>query len=63
MGLKGSVLRSWGGHSSIPSGQTYIGPEFEFSIARVNMGIGALGRVSGNDGRKWIITGYLGWGF
>ncbi len=63
LGIKGTVLRSWGGHSPIPSGQTYVGPEFEFSIARVNMGIGALGRISGDQGRTWIITGYLGWGF
>jgi hypothetical protein len=63
LGVKGTVLHSWGGHSPIPSGQTYVGPEFEFSIARVNMGIGALGRISGDQGRTWIITGYLGWGF
>jgi hypothetical protein len=63
LGIKGTVLRSWGEQSQIPQGQTYAGPEFEFSIARVNMGIGALGRVSGDQGRKWIITGYLGWGF
>jgi hypothetical protein len=63
MGIKGSVLHTWGDQSQLPSNQTYVGPEFEFSVARVNMGIGALARVSGDDGRRWVITGYLGWGF
>jgi hypothetical protein len=63
LGVKGSILRTWGDQSQVPPNQTYAGPEFEFSIARVNMGIGALGRVSGDQGRTWIITGYLGWGF
>jgi len=63
LGIKGTVLHSWGDESQLPSNQTYAGPEFEFSIARVNMGIGVLGRVSGDDGRRWVITGQLGWGF
>jgi hypothetical protein len=62
-GLKASVLHSWGSHSAVPEGQTYVGPEFEFSVARVNMGIGVMGRISGDEGRDWIVTGLLGWGF
>jgi hypothetical protein len=30
---------------------------------RVNMGVGLMNRVSGDDGRDWVITGYFGWGF
>ena len=60
---KMTVLRSWGGSSPLPSGQTYAGPELEVSIAKVNMGVGVLGRISGDQGRDWVVTGHLGWGF
>jgi hypothetical protein len=63
MGIKGSVLYSWGERSQVPPNQTYVGPEFEFSVARVNMGVGVLGRVGGDEGHDWIVTGWLGWGF
>ncbi len=63
LGLKGTVLRTWGSASREPVGHTYAGPEFEFSIARVNMGIGALNRIRGDEGSEWIATAHLGWGF
>jgi hypothetical protein len=63
LGIKGSVLYSWGEHSQVPPNQTYFGPEFELSVARVNFGVGVLGRVSGDEGRDWIVSGWLGWGF
>jgi hypothetical protein len=63
MGFKASLLRSWGADSQIPPDQTYLGPEYEFSVARVNMGLGALARIDGDSGSGWIVTGYLGWGF
>jgi hypothetical protein len=62
-GLKGTVFRSWGSESRVPRDQTYAGAEFEFSIARVNAGVGALHRVNGDQGKDWIVTGHLGWGF
>jgi hypothetical protein len=58
-----SLLQSWGASSPLPSGQTYLGPELEVSIAKVNMGVGLLGRVGGDQGRDWVVTGHLGWGF
>jgi hypothetical protein len=63
MAGKATLLRTWGSSSPLPENQTYIGPEFEFSIAKVNMGVGLLGRVRGDDGRDWVVTGHLGWGF
>lgn len=63
MAGKVTALRTWGDESSLPANQTYAGAEFEFSVARVNMGVGALNRVSGREGRDWVFTGYLGWGF
>jgi hypothetical protein len=58
-----SLFQSWGGSSPLPSGQTYLGPELEVSIAKVNMGIGLLARAGGDEGRDWVVTGHLGWGF
>jgi hypothetical protein len=63
MAGKATVLRTWGHESALPADQTYLGAEFEFSVARVNMGIGALHRISGREGRDWVLTGQLGWGF
>jgi len=63
MAGKATVLRTWGDESPLPANQGYVGGEFEFSVARVNMGVGALHRVSGDDGRDWVFTGHLGWGF
>lgn len=63
MAGKATLLHTWGGESPLPAKQTYAGAEFEFSVARVNMGIGALNRLSGREGRDWVVTGYLGWGF
>ena len=63
MAGKATVLRTWGDESPLPENQGYVGGEFEFSVARVNMGVGALHRVSGDDGRDWVFTGHLGWGF
>jgi hypothetical protein len=63
LGIKGTVFRSWGSDSDAPPNQTYLGAEFEFSIARANAGVGALRRVDGDRGDRWIITGHLGWGF
>jgi len=63
MAGKATVLRTWGEESPLPASQTYVGAEFEFSVARVNMGVGALRRVAGDEGRDWVVTGHLGWGF
>jgi hypothetical protein len=63
MGLKASVLRTWGDDSREPANQSYLGPEFEFSVARVNMGIGFLNLIDGATGSDWIMTWYFGWGF
>jgi hypothetical protein len=63
LGIKATVLRTWGSASLEPEDQTYAGAEFEFSVAKVNMGIGALNRMQGSSGEEWIVTGYMGWGF
>jgi hypothetical protein len=63
MGIKATLLRTWGSESLEAENQTYAGAEFEFSVAKVNAGIGALNRISGDRGSDWIVTGHLGWGF
>jgi hypothetical protein len=64
LGVKATLLRTWGEDvSRAPPGQTYLGPEMEFSVAKVNMGLGVLRRVDGSEGDPWLVVGTLGWGF
>ncbi len=60
---KATVLRTWGDYGAVESGHTYAGAELDFSVARVNFGLGVLYRVSSGDGGPWLVTGGIGWGF
>jgi len=63
LGIRGTVLRTWGDPVGAPSAGTYVGPELELSMARVNVTFGALRRMSGSDSRPWIAVWGLGFGF
>jgi hypothetical protein len=58
-----SLLRTWGEDGWVPGDRTYAGFELGVPVARANLGIGLLYRVDDGDGRKWTITGSVGWGF
>jgi len=60
---KATVLRTWGDYGAVESGRTYAGAELDFSVARVNFGLGVLYRVSSGDDSPWLVTGGIGWGF
>ena len=63
--VKATILRTWGksGPVEVKPGQTFAGPELEFSIARMNFGLGLLHRLDDGKGSPWLITGGIGWGF
>jgi hypothetical protein len=65
LALAGKVTfyRTWNDVGSVTSGRTYAGAELEFSVARVNFGLGALYQINHTDGGRWLITGGIGWGF
>jgi hypothetical protein len=58
-----TLLRTWGEDGWVPEGRTYAGFEFGLPVAQANLGLGLLYRVDGGEGRKWTITGSVGWGF
>ena len=62
--FKGAVLRTWGDEQVDPPDATWVGPEAEFTIVKVNFSLGVLRRLSGDsDDDRWLVTGGIGWGF
>ena len=59
VGLKGSVLYTWGSPLGAPSGETFIGPEFDFSLLLVKVSVGYLWPV-GSSGQN--LAGVVTWG-
>jgi len=60
---KATVLHTWGNIGAVESGRTFAGAELDFSVARVNFGLGLLYRISDGGERPWLVTGGIGWGF
>ena len=58
-----TILRTWGEYGWVPKNRTYAGFELGVPVIQANFGLGLLYRVDGGDGRKWTITGSVGWGF
>jgi len=58
-----TLLRTWGDNGWVSGNRTYAGFEIGLPVARANLGLGVLARVDGGDGRRWTVTGSVGWGF
>lgn len=58
VGLRASLVRTWGSPVGTEPGLTYLGPELDLSIVRFNLTLGVLWRVSGHSGASAI----FGWG-
>jgi hypothetical protein len=58
--LKASVVRTWRDPVGTARGQTYLGPELELSVLRVELALGTLARVSGGGGKRVLFTWGLG---
>jgi hypothetical protein len=63
LAVKATVLRTWGDYGPQEPGRTFAGAELEFSVARVNFGLGLLYRVDDTNDSPWLITAGIGWGF
>jgi len=64
LGIRGTLLRTWGNASVTPSEQTFAGVEVDATIAQVNFRVGLLRSLSDPDsGDRWLVTGGIGWGF
>ncbi len=62
-GFRATALRTWHDPVTAPDSATYVGPELEISIDRVNIVLGALRQTAGPDRRDWIFSWSLGLGF
>jgi hypothetical protein len=64
LGIKGTLLRTWGNANVTPADQTFAGVEVSATVAQVNFRVGLLRSLSHTEsGDRWLIAGGLGWGF
>jgi hypothetical protein len=62
VGLKASLARTWGDPFSTEPDLTYLGPELDLSILKVDVTLGVLWRVSGQGGKSALFSWGLGFG-
>jgi hypothetical protein len=60
--LKLSLTRTWGSPIGTDPGLTYLGPELDLSIVRVDVTLGVLWRVAGQGGKSAVFSWGLGIG-
>jgi hypothetical protein len=61
-GLRVALARTWGSPIGTEPGLTYLGPELDLSILRVNLTLGVLWRVSGHAGASALFSWGVGFG-
>jgi hypothetical protein len=62
VGLKASLVRTWGNPIGTEPDLTYLGPELDLSVIRINLTLGVLWRVSGHTGSSALFSWGLGFG-
>ena len=62
VGLKASLVRTWGSPIGTEPDLTYLGPELDLSVLRINLSLGVLWRVSGSTGSSALFSWGLGFG-
>jgi hypothetical protein len=62
VGLRASLVRTWGSPIGTEPGRTYLGPELDLSVVRVNLTLGVLWRVSGDAGSSALFAWGVGFG-
>jgi hypothetical protein len=60
--LRLGLARTWGNPVGTEPGLTYLGPELDLSVIRVNLTLGVLFRVSGDRGAGTLFSWGLGFG-
>ena len=61
--LRAAFVRTWGNPVGTQPGLSYLGPELDLSIVRVNTTLGVLWRVSGSGGKSVLFSWGFGFGF
>lgn len=62
VGLRAAFVRTWGNPIGTEPDLSYLGPELDLSILRVNVTLGVLWRVSGSGGKSALFSWGLGFG-
>jgi hypothetical protein len=60
VGLRAAFLRTWGDPIGTRPGLSYLGPELDLAILRVNVTLGVLWRVSGSGGKSALFSWGMG---
>ena len=60
--LRVALARTWGNPLGTEPGLTYLGPELDLSVLRINVTLGVLWRVSGQGGASALFSWGLGFG-
>jgi len=60
--LRLAVAHTWGDPIGQPAGLTYLGPELDLSVLRINLTLGVLFRVRGDGGSSALFSWGLGFG-
>jgi hypothetical protein len=62
VGLRAAFVRTWGNPIGTEPGLSYLGPELDLAIVKVNVTLGVLWRVSGNGGKSALFSWGVGLG-
>jgi hypothetical protein len=62
VGLRAALARTWGDPVGTEPGLTYVGPELDLSVLRVDLTLGVLWRVSGRRGASTLFSWGVGFG-
>jgi hypothetical protein len=60
--LKASLAHTWGSPIGTEPGLTYLGPELDLSVLRVDVTVGVLWRVAGSGGQSALFSWGVGLG-
>lgn len=60
--LRLALARTWGNPVGTDPGLTYLGPELDLSVIRINLTLGVLWRVAGDGGAGALFSWGLGFG-
>jgi len=62
MALRLAVAHTWADPIGQPAGVTYLGPELDLSVLRINLTLGVLFRVGGEGGSSALFSWGVGFG-
>jgi hypothetical protein len=62
LGLRASLVRTWGSPVGTEPDLSYLGPELDLSIMKVDVTLGVLWRLGGHAGPSALFSWAIGFG-